>query len=452
MSKKETTKNSDSFISVKSFITALVIIAALMVLAYVATIIIPCEGIPFWKWILSPVLVLGSDDMVTLLAVIIFLLVIGGVFNALTNFGVMRYMIDKIADKYSESKYKLMAVIVFFFMALGSLIGSFEEVVPMVPIVVALAIRLGWDPLTGMAMSLLSVACGFAAGIFNPFTVGIAQEMAGLPMFSGAWFRAINFVLIYGLLITFIRIHAKNLDKKRAASEQNSTENGEKEVFIRDKKKDKGVLLFAVIMIAGIVIVLSSAVVPALRDYTFVIVSVMFLIAGISSCLASGMQGKDFGKSFASGAVSMLPAVLMILMASSIKYTLSEAGALIPLIDSAIEAASVLPGWTVILFIYLIVLALNFVIASGSAKAVMLTPILVALAEPFGISAQLVIVAFAFGDGFSNSFYPTNPALLISLGLADTSYSEWFKYSGKFQILNLILTSGMLLVGLAIGL
>jgi len=438
-------KTNDSFVSIKSFIAALVIIAALMVAAYVSTLVLPCEGIPFWKWILSPFLVLGSDDMVTLLAVILFLLIIGGVFNALTNCGVMRYMIDKIAAKYSKQRYKLMAVIMFFFMALGSLIGSFEEVVPMVPIVVALALKFGWDPLTGLAMSLLSVGCGFAAGVFNPFTIGIAQELAGLPMFSGAWFRAINFVLIYSLLYLFTSSHAKKIDKGQSTSSVETS-------FESDKKKDKGVLSFAVIMIIGIVIVMSSAFIEALRDYTFVIVSVMFLIAGVTACLLSGMPKKDFFKSFGKGVVSMLPAVVMILMASSIKYTLSTAGVLDIIIEKAIAVASLMPRWSIILFIYLLVLALNFVIASGSAKAVMLIPLLVALAEPFGISSQLVIVAFAFGDGFSNCFYPTNPAMLISIGLADVSYADWFKYSGKFQIANLILTCAMLLIGLAVGL
>lgn len=442
MSEKQNRKNSDSFVNIRSFIMALVIIGALMVCAYAATLIIPCDGIPFWKWILSPFLVLGSDDMVTLLGVIIFLLIIGGIFNALTNCGVMEYMISKIAFKYSEKKYTLMAVIMLFFMAMGSLLGSFEEVVPMVPIVVALAIRLGWDPLTGMAMSLLAVGCGFSAGVFNPFTVGIAQDIAGLPMFSGAWFRAINFVFIYVLLFVFTRWHSKKIDSGSAAQTAE---------FVKDKKKDKGTLLFAVIMLSGLVIVMSSAVIEALRDYTFVIVSLMFLAAGIAACLTSGMKGKELSSSFISGLVSMLPAVLMILMASSIKYTLQTAGVLDIIIQTAIGIAEKLPRWTIILFIYLLVLVMNFFIASGSAKAVMLTPILVPLAGAFGISSQLVIVAYAFGDGFSNSFYPTNPALLVSLGLANTSYADWFKYSGKFQLLNLLLTSGLLLLGLVIG-
>ena len=94
---------------------------------------------------------------------------------------------------------------------------------------------------------------------------------------------------------------------------------------------------------------------------------------------------------------------------------------------------------------------MNFFIPSGSAKAFMLIPLIVPLAKVFNISAQLCVIAFAFGDGFSNVFYPTNPALLISLGLADVSYTDWFKWSIKFQILNLILTSGILMLGLAVG-
>ena len=94
---------------------------------------------------------------------------------------------------------------------------------------------------------------------------------------------------------------------------------------------------------------------------------------------------------------------------------------------------------------------MNFFISSGSAKAFMLIPLIVPLAQIFGISSQLCVLAFAFGDGFSNVLYPTNPVLLISLGLADVSYGKWFHWSWKFQLLNLLLTSALLLFGLWIG-
>ena len=141
----------------------------------------------------------------------------------------------------------------------------------------------------------------------------------------------------------------------------------------------------------------------------------------------------------------------MILMASSIKYTLEEANVLDTLLHGAVGIAQTLPSWSVILFVYLIVLVMNFFISSGSAKAFMLIPLIVPLAQVFGMSSQLCVMAFAFGDGFSNVLYPTNPVLLISLGLADVSYGKWFRWSFKFQLANLVLTSGLLLLGLVIG-
>ena len=117
----------------------------------------------------------------------------------------------------------------------------------------------------------------------------------------------------------------------------------------------------------------------------------------------------------------------------------------------AVTLAQGLPGWVVVLFIYLLVLTMNFFIPSGSAKAFMLIPLIVPLGELFGISAQLCVLAFAFGDGFSNVFYPTNPALLIGLSLADVNYGKWFKWSGPYQLINLVLTALILLLGYWVG-
>lgn len=430
-------------ISAKSFITAIAVIFVLMVLTYGLTFIVPGGGIPFWKWVLSPVLVLSAEDNVSLIAVIIFLLVIGGVFNCLDKCGLMKYMLDKITYRFGKERYKLLALVTFFFMAMGSLIGSFEESVPLVPIVVALAIRLGWDALTGVGMSLLAIGCGFAAGVCNPFTVGVAQELAGLPMFSGMWFRVLGFVLVYALLTGFLFSYAKRIEKPLDTDVTG-------EAFAPNRKMDRGLVCFTSLMVGGILIVLSSVFISALQDYTMIIVAVTFLAAGIASSLMSGMSGQ-LGKVFWNGLVSVLPAVIMILMANSIKYTLVEGNILDTILDVAISTVETLPKRAVILFIYLIVLVMNFFIASGSAKAFLLMPLIVPVAEAFGISAQLCVVAYAFGDGFSNVFYPTNPVLLIGLGLANVDYGKWVRWSWKFQVMNLVLTSGLLLFGLVIG-
>ena len=454
-------------ISVRSFLTAIIVILILMVGAYMLTFLVPGGsytwvenangnlvidttapfqavegGLPFYKWLLSPFLVLGADGGGTLIAVIAFLLVIGGVFTALDSCGLMHYMLSKTAHKFGAVRYRLLAVITFLFMAMGAMIGSFEECVPLVPIAVALAVSLGWDPLIGMGMSLLAVGCGFASGVCNPFTVGVAQQLAGLPMFSGVWLRLVAFGLIYSLLFGFLRLYAKKIEKPADAQQDD---------FVANAQMDKGLKVFLWILGTGIALVLSSGFITFLQDLTMVIVAITFLLAGMISTMKSGIASKALGRAFVSGVKSILPAVAMILMAASIRYTLQEAHVLDSLLHSAVGLATNMPGWVVVLFIYLMVLVMNFFIPSGSAKAFMLIPLIVPLGSLFGISAQLCVLAFAFGDGFSNVFYPTNPALLIGLGLADVSYGKWFRWSGVFQLLNLVLTALILLLGLAVG-
>ena len=394
--KKETSVGA----SVKSFVTAMIVIFIMMVLTYILTFIIPGGGIPFWKWALSPILVLFGEDNGSLIAIIALLIVLGGAFNSLDKFGVLRFLLDKIMKKFWKKRKMLLAVIPLFFMLLGSVAGTFEECVPLVPVAVALAIRLGWDALIGLGMSILAAGCGFAAGVCNPFTVGVAQELAGLPMFSGLWMRAVNFVLIYILLLCFLFIYVKKIEKpvENILADENfkSGKNKKSEYYLDSKLKK--------LMIT-----------------------------------------------FRNGVISVLPGVVLILMANSIRFILMEGNILDVILQGAIAMAEGLPRWSVILFVYALVLVMNFFIPSGSAKAFLLMPLIVPTAQAFDISAQLCIMAFAFGDGFSNVFYPTNPVLLISLGLADVSYGEWAKWSVKFQLLNLVLTSVLLLWGLAIG-
>lgn len=436
-------RQGGSSIGIRSFLTAIGVIFALMVATYILTLVIPNGHIPFWQWAASPFLVLGAEGSGSLIAVIAFLLVIGGIFNSLDQCGLMKYMLDRTVHRFGKVRYRLMAVILLFFMGMGTMIGSFEECVPLVPIVVALAVNLGWDALTGVAMSLLAAGCGFAAGVCNPFTVGVAQQLAGLPMFSGVWMRLLAFALIYSLLFLFLRLYAKRIEKPLDDTAQMA--------FVRDRQMDRGLVCFVSILGLGIATILCSGFIPELQDLTMIIVAVMFLLAGVSATLVSGMKAGKLGKTALQGVVNILPAVLMILMASSIKYTLEEAQILDTMLENAVSLAQTLPNWVVILFIYLIVLVMNFFIPSGSAKAFMLMPLIVPLAQVFGISPQLCVLAFAFGDGFSNVFYPTNPALLISLGLAKVGYGQWVKWSWRFQACNLLLTSLLLLLGLVVG-
>lgn len=423
----------------KSFLIAIGTLFVLMSFTYVLTLTMECKGLNLLSFIASPILVLGSSSGSTIIAIIIFLIIIGGIVEGLNRCGFLEYMIGKIVYLYGKKRYKLMAILVFFFMAMGSLIGSFEEVVPLVPIVTGLAVELGFDALTGVGMSLLAVGCGFAAGVANPFTIGVAQGLANLPMFSGALFRTVGFVLIYLLLMAFLYTHAKRVAKDI---------EGIKREFVRNELLDRSLMLFAIIMGIGLIIVLASPFLTFLQDYTMIIIALMFLIAGTVAILSSNTSFKSFGKYFIVGVLNIAPSILLILMASSIRYIREESGLITVILDKLINVAENMNRIELVLFMYFVCLIMEFFVSSGSAKAFLLMPILIPLCVAFDINPQLCILAYAFGDGFSNVFYPTNPALLISLGLINMDYGTWFRYSWKFQLLNFILTSGILIVGL----
>jgi len=466
-------------VGMRSFIVALIILFFLMALTYALTFLLPAGqyervvtdgtesivagtyhsvagGLPLWRWLLSPFLALGATGSGTVIAIIAFLLVIGGAFNAMDECGVLSYMFNRVYRMFETQKYRLLLLVSLFFMCLGAFVGSFEECVPLVPIAVALAYSLGWDALVGLGMSLLAVGFGFSTGVLNPFTVGVAQELVGLPMFSGIWMRLVTFVLIYGLLIAFLIPYAKRIERNPKRSMIYDPAMNERWAlmrtdYVQDHKKDKALIWFAVVLGTGVALILCSSFVKFLQEIIMPLIAVIFLVAGTISSLVSGMSLRAYLKSFSKGMLNILPAVLLILMANSIRYTMVESKILDTILYQTVQLTQNASSGVVVLMIYALALILELFISSGSAKAFLLMPLIAPIADLSGISRQIAVLAYAFGDGFSNVFYPTNPVLLISLGIVGIGYGKWFKWSAKIQLAVLVLTCGLLLFANSIG-
>ena len=436
-------------ISVNSFITAVGILVVLMILTYILTLVIPGEGIPFWKWLLSPVLVLGSSQGITMCAVIFFLLVLGGTFNALDISGTMVYMLRKIVHAAGDKKYTLLALVTLFFLSMGAFIGSFEECIPMVPLVVALSIAMGWDALVGLGMSMGAVACGFSTGVLNPFTTGVAQTLMGLPAFSGISLRLLTYLAVYACLLLFLIPYAKKCEKRNAKVAEAKAESVVN--FVKSPEKEAAVRFFVITIVCCFLFILSSVFVTALSDYLMIFVAVFFLIAGIGCCVCVkiGFQKSLFY--FRHGIGSVLPSTLLILMAGSIQYTMTEAGIMDTILEYAVSVISQMSPYQGILCMFLFAMLINFFVSSGSAEAMLLMPIFGPLADSCGISRQLAVLAFNYGDGFSNLIYFTNPCLLIALNLVGISYGKWIKFSAKLQLMIAVACCLILLLGTVVG-
>jgi len=446
---------------VKIFMSAIVILVLMWMVTGILTYVIPSgtydgtwhssglQGIPFLKWLGAPIFVLFSESGGLVLAIIIFILVIGGAIALLEETGLVEGIILKIASRFKDNAWQLMAILILFFMSLGAFVGVFEEVVPLAPLVMLLSRKMGWDDLTGLAITVLACGVGFAAAVTNPFTIGVAQQLAGLPIFSGALYRAVIFIATYGILFFYIKHHAVKHSQTVAPLDL-ETET-EMALTKENALPASAYTFFVGMMLVMLTYVLISPFVAWMRDLSLIVIMLCFLIAAIGVGHMVYGNIKLVGKKFFKGAVNMSPAIILILLATSIKYVMIEGQILDTILYAMTKAMVGINPILAIVGAFFIVMVLNFFIGSGSAKAFILMPILMPLMDYMGMGRQLGILAFQFGDGFSNILYPTNAVLLIALGLTKMSYSKWLKFVLPLQLMLFIMAVAWLALGYFIG-
>ncbi len=470
-------------IGAKAFAQSILILLVLMIAAGILTLIVPAgryartmqaeremidpqsfqylprADYPIWRWFTAPIEVLFSTDGFTIVVIILFLLMVGASFAVLDKCGILRGAIARLTRAFGARKYLLLLVVTFFFMALGAFFGIFEEVVPLVPLMIALAYSLGWDALVGLGMSILATNIGFSAAVTNPFTIGVAQKIAGLPLFSGAELRIPIFITMYVVLALFLVAYARRVDRNPQASpvfEEDRAARAKYPAPNLDASSEQNPRLaraigwFAFFVLLIIVVLASSPFIPILASISLPIVGLLFLIGGIGAGLISGARGASVGQAVIEGLIGIAPSIPLILMAASVKHIVAQGGIMDTLLRGAALSLSQTNPFVGALIVYALALLLEFFVASGSAKAFLLMPILLPLADLTGVTRQVAVTAYCFGDGFSNLAYPTNPVLLISLGLTTVSYPKWLKWTLGLWFWVLVVTVGFLGIGVAI--
>ena len=455
-----------SSIQKKAFLNAIVILFILLVLTGILTYFIPsgsyeytlvdgietvvpdsfhytnAGNIAFYRIFTAPFEVLFSDGNTIVIAIILFLLIIGGSIKILTKIGVIEHIISSIIQKFKEKKYLLLSMITLIFMSVGAFIGVFEEVIPLVPIMIILSKKLGWDTKIGLGMSILAAGFGFSAAITNPFTIGVAQQLAQLPLFSGFLYRIIIFIIVYALLDLFLIYSAKKIDTKPSFDDFG---------FEYEKPNKKSLIWTSVCFGLMFLSIALSPFVPFLQDYNLILIALYFLLAGLGAGFFSALDNKTVLRTFLSGSLSMAPGIILIMLATGVKHLITISGVMDTILYNVVSSMENQSNFFVILGAFFFTLAANFFIGSGSAKAFIIIPILNPLLDLANISRQLGVLAFQLGDGFSNMFYPTNAVLLVALGLGSFSYSKWFKWTVLLQLAIIVLSVLFLFIGLKVG-
>lgn len=464
-------------ISKHTFITATIMLFALMVLAIILTYVIPrgeygvnvidgeevidyttynrldgVSGINIFKGIFAPFLLLASSDGITVIMLCVFLVVIAAAFQAMNDCGGIRVIISRIINRFKTKRFLLLCIISFIFMAFGAFLGLFEEMLTLLPIVAMLAISIGYDSFTGFLASIVSVGFGFASAITNPFTVLFASQIIGVNPLVNAWYRVIIFVVMYALLIFWIYLYTKRIEKNKEASltYEHDNELRDELVFEENEGEKKIFIAYTIFFAIVLGVIISFSLISAIRDYTVVALIVTFLIGGIITALISNNNDiKVTLKSFGKGALSALPTIAFILLASSIKYVLTE-GKVIATISNSINSALTSSNpYLIALILFAIVLVLEFFISSSTAKAIFVMSILSVLS--LGLSKETLVLIYTFGDGYTNLLFPTSPVLLIGLSMIGVSYFKWLKKSALLFVSTFILVIGFLALAILIG-
>ncbi len=473
------TKQSGISINKKTIILICILLAAIMTFAGVLTQVLPRgvyetnpdgtiingtytqieDKMPIWKIILAPILVFGTDTALTGVGIILMITLIGGTFLILDKCSVLKYIMAVIIEKFGKRKYLLLNAMILVCMLLSSTAGILEESVTLVPIAVAISLALGWDSFVGLGMSLIAVAFGFTAATFNPFNVATVQRMAEIPVFSGIGYRLIVFVAVYAVLAGFMTVYAKKIEKNPQKSICYETDIELRERYnlddsvavLSDVKIQKAAKAFLFCLLGVVLCIILDFALGTEGGISLPGMAILFTVGGMLAGHFSGLNGKGLLKSFGEGIKTIAPIVPVILIILSITYILDQGNIIPTILNLVYNLLNGLSPYAAILMLFVFIVVLEFFVGSGTAKAFLIMPIVLPLADMVDVTRQSVTLAFCLGDGFTNLLYPTSGIMIVAIGLVNISYGKWLKFSWKLFALEGILSVALMLIAVAIN-
>jgi len=374
--------------------------------------------------------------------VIGFCFLVGGAFGILNATGAIEaglFRVIRRGERKKHLKNWILVFIMLFFSISGATFGMSESVLVFILITVPLAIAMGYDSIVGICISFLAAGIGFAGALTNPFTIGIAQGISEISLFSGWEYRLFIWVLLTGLLIFYVLRYAKKIEKNPERSpvyeidqqrEHGSYDSAEQPDFTLRRKIIVG-LLFAAI----IVLVVGSNI---WRWYINEI-SAVFLFLGVLAALVSGIKASEASKAFVEGARGMLMAALIIALSKGLLVVATDGKIIDTMLNGIANATGDLPAFVSAQMMFLFQGVLNFFIPSGSGQAALTMPIMAPLSDILGITRQTAVLCFQLGDGIFNMIIPTSGVTMGVLSIAQIPYQKWFRWVLPFTIILVIL-------------
>ncbi len=387
----------------------------------------------------------SGDKWGSAVGVMAFILIVGGSFGIVLRTGAVDNGILKLIDKTKGYEIALIPIMFVLFSLGGAVFGMGEEAIPFAMILVPVMVAMGYDAVTGVFITYVATQVGFAASWMNPFSVAIAQGIAGLQVGSGSGFRITMWVVFTAVGIAFTMIYALYIKKNPTKSISYHTD-----AYFRSEFEGKSAATAKFGIGHGLVlstIVIGIAwIIWGVNEYEYYLpeIATIFFTIGLASGIIAlifkldDMHVNDIASSFRKGAADLVGAAMVVGMAQGIVLVLGGTGAgrdtvMNTILSGMANALNGLPTVLTAWFMYVFQSVFNFFVVSGSGQAALTMPLMAPLAQLVGVSKQVAVLAFQLGDGLTNCIVPTSAALMGALGVARIEWTKWFKVQIIFQ-------------------
>lgn len=364
--------------------------------------------------------------MVEAANIIFFVLIIGGFFGVLTATGTINLLITTLAKRLATREKLLIPAMMLFFAIGGSLMGMAEETLAYIPLLIPLALALGFDVLTGTAIVILGAAAGFTTAVMNPFTVGVAQGIAELPMFSGMGYRLVLFVIVYAVSVIFVYRHAMKVKKDPSKGFFGKYSKEEADVLLNSNEKleTKHKLILGAFLLNYVV--LAFGVIKF--QWYITEIAALFIVLTIVIGIIGRLSADQIAKSFVEGSSLLIGGALIIGVSRATLVVLNEGHIIDPMLYGVSDALKNIPAFWSVIGMYNFQAIIHFILASGSGHAMLTMPIMTPLADLLDITRQTAVLSFSFADGIGNIIFPTAGTLMAGLAIAGIPWTKWAKW------------------------
>lgn len=382
--------------------------------------------------------------------IVFLVIIVGGAFNIIIETGMFQSFAGRLTKVFSNKEVLIIPAFSTIF-ALACTTMGVNTFIGFAPIAVIIARSIGYDAIVGVSMVALGGAIGFSTGTFNPFTTGVAQSLAGLPIFSGLGYRFI--CLVAFLIVTNIYIiwYAKKVKANPESSVVYEMEQENRKIEVSEKQHDKiegkHYLVLLIVIACFVLLVYGS------QNWKWKLQenAAMFIWMGVLSGFAYGFGPSKIAEEFTKGARKLVYGALMIGMANGISLILTDGKILDTTVQYLGGLLVALPSYLQAAGMFLMQLLINGLITSGSGQAAATMPIMLPVADIIGMTKQTAVLAFNFGDGLSNYILPTSSALMGFIAMVGISYSNWMKFMWRLFLIWIVVGAVLVIIANSIN-